>query len=666
VWLDDACFSRGTVISAPAAVTEQGAEVREHLSFKRVVNLVWRCWPYYRPQLKHIALYLALNAFVGVVILGSSLVGNDLMYNKVLNAEPLSSLQASYLFLDDSYVAADGEDLTLDEDQRRGVLYRLLVGVLIYGVLVAASFLGTGTYMAWIYQRINQDLRMTMVKKLEGLSLQYHAFARTGDAIYRVYQDSATITNVLQMFVITPLRAIGWVLFGALVLTLFSPWLGFAIVVTATPMTWLVWKLTPRVRHHARRARETNSALTSNIQEAFAAIKIVKANQAEAQILDEFDRDSTAALDYAFRFRVDIILLTAAMLLGTVGMLIVAEYWMASWAIAEKATYLGGVFTFVGFAAWNLGAFQSASGAFGNMNGSAIDMVALWVMGLDLSVGLDRAFYLLELEPGVAEADNPSDFPLPVSRVSWNDVHFAYEDEPVIQDLSLEARAGTVTAIVGSTGSGKSTLMSLLLRLYDPQEGEIRINDTPINELALDDLRGHVAIALQKNVLFTATIRENIAYADDRASDESVEDAARIACADEFIRDLPDGYLTELGERGSKLSTGQRQRLSIARAIVRDTPILILDEPTAALDAKTEQQVLANLREWSAAKSADDPGRVVFLITHRLSTVKTADQIAFLEDGRIAEIGSHAELMTIEGGRYRAFVEAELMGTSHE
>jgi ABC-type multidrug transport system fused ATPase/permease subunit len=593
----------------------------------------------------------------GIIILGALLIANDLMYNTVLNGSPLTSLQADYLLLDDSYIALDDDEpVALSDDQRRSVLYRLLIGALLYGLLLAASFMGTGTYMAWIYQRINHDLRMTMIQKVEHLSLQYHTYARTGDAIYRVFQDSATITNVLQQFIITPLRAISWVLFGAFVLTMFSPWLGLLALISAVPMTWFVWKFTPRLRAHARASREASSALTSNIQEAFATIKVTKANQAEESALQEFNHDSTTALDNAYQFRLDILILTTVMAVASFAMLIVAEYFMADWAISEKATYLGGVVTFVGFAAWNLGAFQSATGSFATTSGSAREAVFLWGVCIDLSVGLDRAFYLLELEPGVLERDEPFEFPKAVEQVAWRDVDFAYEKQNILGGLNLTADAGTITAIVGETGSGKSTLMSLLLRLYDPQSGSITVNDVDIRDMALNDLRGNIAIAMQKNVLFTATVRENIGYAVE-ASDAEIERAAQIACADEFIAAMPQGYLTELGERGSKLSTGQRQRLTIARAIVRDTPILILDEPTAALDAETEHQVLANLRHWGT-------DRVLMLITHRLSTIRSADQIAFLEDGKIVEIGNHEDLMGIAAGRYRAFVHAESAGAS--
>ena len=200
--------------------------------------------------------------------------------------------------------------------------------------------------------------------------------------------------------------------------------------------------------------------------------------------------------------------------------------------------------------------------------------------------------------------------------------------------------------------------MSLLLRLFDPRSGRVRINGVDLRDYAIADIRSNVAIALQKNVLFATTVHENIAYPESKVPREAVLAAARIACADEFVGELEQGYDTELGERGGKLSTGQRQRLSIARAVLRDTGILILDEPTAALDAETEQRVLRNLAQWGA-------GRVVFLITHRLSTIRNADQIAFIENGVVEELGTHDDLMAA-AGRYKAFVEAETEGAAHD
>ena len=278
----------------------------------------------------------------------------------------------------------------------------------------------------------------------------------------------------------------------------------------------------------------------------------------------------------------------------------------------------------------------------------------------DMAIGLDRAFYLLDLEPEVVDGPAPVEMPAPLEEITFTDVRFGYDAQaPVLNGASLKASAGTITAIVGATGSGKSTLMSLMLRLYDPDDGTVSINGVDLRDMRIADLRSSVAIALQQNVLFASSIRENIGYAAADVTDDDISNAARIACADVFIEALPQGYDTELGERGGRLSAGQRQRIGLARAIVRDTPVLILDEPTASLDAETEQRVLANLAEWGRH-------RVVFLITHRLSTIQNADQIAFLEDGRIAELGSHAQLMKIPDGRYRRFVEADTVGAEFD
>ncbi|MDA0788851.1 MAG: ABC transporter ATP-binding protein [Proteobacteria bacterium] len=623
------------------------------LTFKNVLRLVLRAWPYYRPQLKHIITYLLLNVVTGALLLTSGLVGNDLLNNKVLVGTPLQPAQATLLFVDDSYVTTGEEGEALTEDQRRTVRNRLFVWAFIGALLLMASFSLVYYYMVWIFQNINQDLRVKMIEQAENLSLRYHSDARTGDAIYRVYQDSATITNVLQQVVITPLRAVAWIFWGVILLTFFSPWLGLLCLLTAVPVVGLFMYFSPRIRVSAQRAREANSDLTSRIQEVFAAIRVVKANRAESEMMRRFDEDSGNALDAAFVLRVNIVLLSMSILVLGFGVVLIAEYLMASWTLSETATFLGGVVSIVGFAYWNLGAYQSAAGNIAQTARQSADVAQIWGGAADLLVGLQRAYFLLDLEPEVTEPDDPVTFPGPVGSVNWQDVRFSYDgDTPVLKSVSLSAAAGTITAIVGSTGSGKSTLMSLLLRLYDPDEGAICINGTPITRFGIDDLRSNIAIALQQNLLFTASVADNIAYATkDRSRDEIIE-AARIACADEFIAEMPDGYDTELGERGSKLSTGQRQRLTIARALLRDTPILILDEPTASLDAETERQVLSNIAQWGK-------DRIVFLITHRLSTIRSADQIAFLHRGSIAEVGNHETLMASEAGHYRRFVHAE-------
>ena len=632
-------------------------EVDVQPTFRRVAHLILRAWPYYRPQLKHLVTYLLLNVLAGAIILVAGLIGNDLLNNKVLVGTPLQPMQATLLLLDDSYVVGAREDAeSLTSEQRQTVRNRLLSWGLVGLLLLLASFSLVWYYMTWIYQRINQDLRLAMLAKAESLSLRFHDQARTGDAIYRIYQDSATITNVLQQLIVTPLRVLIWMLWGFTLLTLFSPWLGLLCILTVVPVTLLFIYFTPQIQKYSRMARRTNSNLTSRIQESFASIRVIKANRAEEAVIQRFEQDSKRALDAAFQFRLQVTLLALGVSTVAMGAVLVGEYLMAGWTISGTATYLGGVITLVGFATWNLGAYQSAAGTISQNSQQGFELAQIWGGAQDLMIGLERAYYLLDQEAEVTEVAQPLPFPVSVRQVAWHDVSFAYQQQkPILSRLNLTATAGSITAIVGPTGTGKSTLMALLLRLYDPDQGTITINDTPIDYIRIDDLRSHVAIALQQNVLFTTTIADNISYATSDKSRADIDAAAKISCAHEFIEALPLGYDTELGERGGKLSTGQRQRLTIARAILRDTPILVLDEPTASLDAVTEQRVLRNVAEWGKS-------RIVFIITHRLSTIKQASQIAFMHEGSIVELGGHDTLMGIPEGYYRRFVRAELKG----
>jgi ABC-type multidrug transport system fused ATPase/permease subunit len=280
-------------------------------------------------------------------------------------------------------------------------------------------------------------------------------------------------------------------------------------------------------------------------------------------------------------------------------------------------------------------------------------LFSLWGRVQDVAIGLDRVYEVLDRDPEIVQVANPVAMPAVRSGIRFDHVTFSYRrGQPILRKVDLLAKPGTITALIGPTGSGKSTLMALLLRLYEPDEGRIEIDGVDLRQIDLDALRGGVSIALQENLLFRATIRENIRFAMPAASDDQVVEAARVACADEFIRALPLGYDSLLGERGTKLSTGQRQRLSIARAVLKDTPILILDEPTASLDAETELGVLDNLARWGK-------GRAIFIITHRLSTIRRADRIAVLRDGELVEQGSHEELMRRPSGLYRRLVEVE-------
>ena len=638
---------------------------------KRMGSVIIRSIPFMRPMFIHILAIFLFGMFLTFLFLFTGILSSDLWDNKMMVNDKLQPAQAIVLFVDKTYLRSEfldeqeleevkylgfeGDKLTVD--QRKTIRNRMLIWFFvgdIFGIILAFLL---RYYPAWVWQNVNHYLRVAMVEKLEYLSLSFHHSNRSGDAIYRIYQDSSMVVNVLDEVVVGPLNDIRDLFIAFLFVFAFDPILGVVCILSFIPMAVITAYATPIIRRLAVRNRVTNSNLTSRIQETFAALKVVKANNAESIVVDRFDVDAHKALDAALYVRFGMVALS--FIVAIIGGLVVIglEYLLLTWVLEERETKVPGwAVVFVGFMVWNLAAFNSANGRVGQVVGTGRGFVRLWCMLQDLFIGLERAFYFLDLEPKVFDRDDPLDFPDIIETVAWDDVHFQYEDgTQVLKGVDLTAEAGSITAVVGVTGSGKSTLMSLLLRLYDPMEGRVTLNGIDIRDFRIDDIRRNHAIAMQKNVLFTGKVTDNVAFGLEDVDFDTVKRACEIACADEFITELNEGYDTNLGERGAKLSAGQRQRLTIARAVIRDTPILILDEPTASLDARTEHRVLENLAEWGKDK-------VVFLITHRLSTIRNADNIAFLEDGKVVESGSHDELLQLPDGRYRRFVEVEEVG----
>jgi ABC-type multidrug transport system fused ATPase/permease subunit len=288
---------------------------------------------------------------------------------------------------------------------------------------------------------------------------------------------------------------------------------------------------------------------------------------------------------------------------------------------------------------------------------ACIEVGALWIRVQETAMGLHRVFFLMDL-PG--EQDRPGAPPLPRlrERLVLEDVHFAYPDGTrALQGVSLEARVGEVVAFVGPAGAGKTTLAALVPRFLRPQRGRVLFDGIDVAGVTRESLRAQVAFVFQETVLFDATVEENVRLGCPHATELELLEAARVAGADGFIRALPQAWHTRLGRGGGKLSVGQRQRLAIARALVRDAPVLILDEPTSALDPETERALVTALREASRT-------RCVIVIAHRLSTVRDADQVVFLAGGRVLERGAPADLLARPASQFRRFVELQTRGAA--
>jgi len=620
----------------------------------------------------HLVYYFVLVWASTLLTMVIALFSVDLISQSILQAEPLTPFLAD--FIGRSELAGEAQPGTgaesgepdaggaepnidlapLTAEQRHSLKWIYAVFMVFGWFAQLPVMMLLPYYYIFIMQRVNQDLRMALVERWLGLSLRYHSDHRVGDSVYRIYQDSAQVTavigNVTQSMQMLSTYAIGVVFLAAL-----DPILGgMALSIVLLAVLWGRW-FSPRMRERSLAAREASSDFTSRVQETFAAIRVIKAYGAADREQERLERDSVRAFNASFRVRSLMAVVGIVTFSIAAAALLSAQFLMAVWANGERETFAMALVALVGlsFVTWNLAAYNWAQEQIGASSVSVRNVVTLWSQAQDMAMGLDRSFDILDIEPDVKNASDAAPMGPFRRQIRFDNVDFAYEpDRPVLRDVSLAVEPGSITAIVGPTGSGKSTLVSLLLRLFDPDSGTVSIDGVDLRGLDVDSLRGNVSVALQENVLFGMSVRDNIRYVVPDADDERVLEAARVACVDEYVAGLPEGLDTVLSDRGGKLSTGQRQRLSIARAIVKDAPILILDEPTAALDAYTEHRVLERLSAWGE-------GRAIFLITHRISTIQQADRILYLDGGRIVENGSHDELMVVEGGRYRSFVETE-------
>jgi ABC-type multidrug transport system fused ATPase/permease subunit len=492
--------------------------------------------------------------------------------------------------------------------------------------------------------RIVQQLRCAACDRLHRLSIAYHDRTKVGDSLYRIAYDSHAAQSLINGALVPAVTG-GLLLMGAVVIMLRINWLLTLTTMAVAPLFMLIIRgFSRRIDQQSRRYHENESKLVSSVQESLSSIRAVQAFTLEPAAGERFREQSEKSLEANQKMtRTQLVYSASAGLAVSIGT--AAVVWVAGHQALSGKLSIGDILVFLAY----LGMLYQPMNMF-SQSASVVQSAR---------AQLRRVFEIIDAAPDIKDRPHATTLKNVRGEIEFRNVSFEYEaGRPVLSNLNISVKPGQVIAISGMTGAGKTTMASLLLRFYDPTSGAILLDGHDLRDMKLEWVRQQVSVVLQEPILFSTTIAENIGFGLAGATQEQIEEAARRAQADEFIRKIPEGYQGMLGERGVNLSGGQRQRLSIARAFLKNAPILILDEPTSALDARTEEALLESLRDLMQ-------GRTTFVIAHRLSTIRQADLILVLENGRVAEQGDHATLLE-RGGIYAKMVQSQWGSTDVE
>jgi ATP-binding cassette subfamily B multidrug efflux pump len=531
--------------------------------------------------------------------------------------------------------------VSLTNDQRIAGLFRLILIVVALYVLGAILTGMTFFFMSWTGQHVLRELRMDVFQHLHELSLSYYSDHEAGDLMSRITNDTSAIEQAVSFALIN-------VLSGILLLV----WVAYNMLTASLPFALLSLSIAPvmfiatlyfsaQARKAFRTSRKEIGNVNAELQESIAAVREVQAFNRADENIEQFKEVNAANRDANVRA----VSFTSALAptleaLSYVALAIVVG--AGGWALLKDQTLFGATVTF-GLVITFLAYVQ-------RFNQPIQQIAVLWTNIQNAIAGAERIFGILDEEIVVADKPDARQMPPIRGLVEFTNATHSYEDGvPVLKDVTFTAEPGQTIAIVGPTGAGKTTIINLLPRFYDVTSGSVKIDGIDVRDVTMRSLREQIGIVLQDTFLFSTTVMENVRFGRPGATDEEVRAAIKLANADSFIERLPDKVQTVLGERGSGLSQGQRQLLSIARAALADPRILILDEATSSVDTRTERLI---------QKAFDRllQGRTSFVIAHRLSTIRNADMILVLRDGQIIERGQHDELLSKRGFYYDLYM----------
>jgi ATP-binding cassette, subfamily B, bacterial len=589
----------------------------QHQSFAHDFGVFLRflryCWPLLRKQhLLIVGSFIALFAQVGFQLLEPWPLA--FVIDEVIVSRPEQS----------SFFGIELDVMTL-------ITYAAIALVVIAGLLALSAYFEKVGF-ALLGSRVLTEVRNRLYRHVQGLSLSYHTKASRGDLILRVMGDVSILREV-SVTAFLPMLGNTLIMMGMLAVMFWLNWeLALVGLITAPVFFFFALRLTRQIHHVALKQRKREGVMATTTTESIGAIKEVQALSISDTFLNAFSAESNKTFEQDVKARkleaglqriVDVLVAVSTALV----------LWFGSTLVLSNELTLGELVIFMTYLSFSFKPVRNMAKYIGRLARA--------------SASCERVLDLLEQKPDVYDMQDAIKAPALRGDVRFDNVSFAYEPgHYVLENINFRVAAGQHVAILGSSGSGKSTLVNLILRLYDTTKGRVLIDERDVREYTLASFREQISLVLEENPLFPASVKDNIAYSVPNASLQEIEAAARLANAHEFIQGLPNGYDTILGDGAATLSKGQRQRIAIARAALRKTPILILDEPTSGLDKQNEREIAEALKRL-------EKGRTSFIVTHNPQEAACADLILYLEHGHVVESGSHEELMQING-RYAA------------
>lgn len=504
---------------------------------------------------------------------------------------------------------------------------QLIQAVMVFGFIYLAGILG---------ERIQYDLRRALFNHLQDLSLSYYSQNAVGRLMARVTSDTGRVSSLMTWGMLDVTWAIVSVISSTVFMLIINWKLGLIVFSIIPILIIIAVNFRKKILVEFRKSRRANSKITGEYNQNIQGVRVVKALGREDENLKEFSvlTDNMYKASYRAAWLSVLFLPTvqivSAFALGAI-------VWYGGIQSQIGGFSVGSIHAFVSYLTFMIWPVQDLARVYAEMQHSI--------------ASAERIFKLLDTAPQVH--NRPGAFPAETMQgeIEFDKVHFYYEDrKPILTDFTLKVKPGETIALVGPTGGGKTTIVNLLCRFYEPKEGVIRINGRDYSEYTLQSIHAHIGIVLQTPHLFSGSIRENIRYGRLDASNDDVEAAAKIAGAHDFIQTFEKGYDQNVGEGGNLLSVGQKQLISLARAVLSKPEIFIMDEATSSVDTLTEALIQRGMEALMA-------GRTSFIIAHRLSTIRRADRIVVIEDGRIVEMGTHAELLKLRGHYYRLYTQ---------